>query len=360
MPEISIVRDSVYKSFDSNIFNPAERNVSVIIIARNEPYIRYTLQSILLQTVRPYEVIVVVDNASDISAKIAREFSDRLPIRIVLNDIRPGYGGARKKGVEIAQGDIVAFIDADIVAPPHWLERIVLDLQKAFVVAGPDIVVEVSRVEEVLRDFMSQNVSKNAAKAYSGAETYVDFAPTQNFAFRREILKVVGNFDESFDKGGEDYDFCLRLKANNYRILWDPLLYVFHLRKGGLKHILRKSWRDGRSRARVFLKHGFRAVKDAFVCFLHGFAVLSTPLTIYLVATGGLTAYSVVLLVLLVSSLAHRFYRALLLINKENRIAKAFKDSFLTYIAHTAFVVAFITEMLSRIVEKGENPYRDT
>jgi len=99
----------------------------------------------------------------------------------------------------------------------------------------------------------------------------------------------------------------------------------------------------------VFLKHGFRAVRDAFICFLHGFAVLFTPLTIYLTASSGLSMYSVVLLVLLISSLVHRFYRALLLINKEGRIAKAFKDSFITYIAHTAFVIAFITDMLGRV-----------
>jgi glycosyltransferase involved in cell wall biosynthesis len=79
-----------------------ERNISVIIIARNEPLIRYTLESLAYQELKPYEVIVVVDSPDDISAEIAQEYMSKLPIKIVINDIKPGYG-ARKKGVEVAR-----------------------------------------------------------------------------------------------------------------------------------------------------------------------------------------------------------------------------------------------------------------
>jgi glycosyltransferase involved in cell wall biosynthesis len=81
-----------------------KRNVSVIIIARDEPLIRYALKSLEYQEVKPYEVIAVVDSPNETSAEIASEFTDKLPVRVVVNAIKPGYGGARRKGVEVARG----------------------------------------------------------------------------------------------------------------------------------------------------------------------------------------------------------------------------------------------------------------
>jgi len=122
------------------------RSVSVIIIARDEPLIRYALKSLEYQEVKPYEIIVVVDSPDDKSAEIASEFTDKLPVRVVVNDIKPGYGGARRKGVEVARGSILAFIDADILVPPWWLSRVVGDLEQYLVVTGPEIPLKRSEV----------------------------------------------------------------------------------------------------------------------------------------------------------------------------------------------------------------------
>lgn len=70
--------------------------VSVCIIAKNEQRITHTLESLSYQSLNPSEVLVVVDEPDDISARIAEGYFKKLPIRIVLNDI-PGYGGARKE-----------------------------------------------------------------------------------------------------------------------------------------------------------------------------------------------------------------------------------------------------------------------
>ena len=182
----------------------------------------------------------------------------------------------------------------------------------------------------------------------------MDFAPTQNFAFKRGIAE---NFDENFDKGGEDYDFCLRPKVKGYRVLRDLLLYVFHVERGGLRHILRKSWRDGRARAKVFAKHGFHAIRDAFISIFHGFVVLSTPIAAYLIASSSLSIHLMVLMMLLIASLTHRIYRALLLARKGRRIAEAFKLSLATYIAHIAFTATIFVDALRRIVRMVGRKY---
>ena len=99
---------------------------SVVIIAKNEPRIKYTLDSLIWQVIKPDEVIVVVDDYNDpvvniIKSHLIRNF---VHVKIVVND-SPGYGGARKCGVENSEGDIVIFISADAMADNAWIQEII-------------------------------------------------------------------------------------------------------------------------------------------------------------------------------------------------------------------------------------------
>lgn len=303
------------------------RSVSVIIIARDEPLIRYALKSLEYQEVKPYEIIVVVDSPDDKSAEIASEFTDKLPVRVVVNDIKPGYGGARRKGVEVARGSILAFIDADILVPPWWLSRVVGDLEQYLVVTGPEIPLKRSEVYGTVNALPKMRMPLDCKYSYTW------FALTQNLALQRSVLETVGNFDERFDIGGEDYDFCLRLKKAGISILHDSCAYVFHIEH---KHRLKKAWRDGKARARVFLKHGVHAIRDALICLFHGFALLSSPLLVTLSVVDS----SMLLLVPIALSLTHRLYRAFVAKGRENTpLWQAMKNSLMTYISHTAFAI---------------------
>jgi glycosyltransferase involved in cell wall biosynthesis len=302
-----------------------KRNISVIIIARNEPLIEYTLRSLEYQALKPYEVIVVVDSFNDISAEIARKYMGKLPIKVIINDVKPGYGGARRKGVEEARGSILVFIDADALAPPWWLHYITRDLDNAYVVAGPAITVKKSDLVNISNRLPSMLMPSYCENSYTW------FAPTQNLAFRREVLEVIGNFDEELDIGGEDYDFCLRLKKAGISILYDNCAYVFHAEH---EHKLNKAWRDGKARAKVFLKHGIHAVRDAIVNFFHGLALLSLPLIIALF----IIYKSPFLFIPILTSLAHRLYRAFLMRKNESMtLWHAVKYSLMDYVSHIAF-----------------------
>ena len=54
-----------------------KHKVSVVIIAKNEPRIDYTLESLAEQTMKPHEIIVVVDDQNDVSAKIAMNYVEQ-------------------------------------------------------------------------------------------------------------------------------------------------------------------------------------------------------------------------------------------------------------------------------------------
>jgi len=96
--------------------------VSVIIPVYN--YARYlaeAVESVLSQTYKQLEVIVVDDGSTDESGEVARSFADR-GVRYC-HQVNAGIGPARNTGVEVAQGDFIAFLDADDRWPVTKIER---------------------------------------------------------------------------------------------------------------------------------------------------------------------------------------------------------------------------------------------
>ncbi|HWP47773.1 MAG TPA: glycosyltransferase family A protein [Candidatus Limnocylindrales bacterium] len=93
--------------------------VSVIIPVYNgERYLSEAIKSVLAQTYRPIEIIVVDDGSTDESARVAQQF----PVRYCFQ-LHQGPGAARNHGVEQARGEFLAFLDADDVWMPEKLTR---------------------------------------------------------------------------------------------------------------------------------------------------------------------------------------------------------------------------------------------
>jgi len=308
--------------------------VSVIIIAKNEPRIRHTLRSLMSQTVKAYEVLVVVDEPNDVSAEIATNTSE-LPIKIVHNDI-PGYGGARKTGVEQASGDIVAFIDADCIADKDWIKNLVEMFSKSNVIVQAGKVVGIKSLDEV------STVSK---QPNTESPSFLRFAPTLNFAFKKQLVNVIGNFDPKFKEGGEDLDFCVRLRKAGYRILYNPDAKVYHLKH---KYNLQTTWRDGKSRARVFIKHGTAMLSDAFICFFHSISLL---VFVILLVIG----YPKLALLTFTPSLLHRLYRAAINVKQGSGIFIGLLGSFITYASHIAFVTEFAISLVGLALQRRKH-----
>lgn len=96
--------------------------VSVIIPVYNyDRYLAEAIESVLNQTYRHVEVIVVDDDSTDRSSEVAKSFADR-GVRYCHQD-HAGIGPARNRGAELAQGEFIAFLDADDRWPEEKLER---------------------------------------------------------------------------------------------------------------------------------------------------------------------------------------------------------------------------------------------
>ena len=99
--------------------------VSVIIPAFNEgKNIAAVLTSLVKQQyTKKFEVILVDNNSSDNTVKIAKKFLKKLPLKIV-SEKKQGRGAAKARGAKEAKGEILAFMDADTMAYDNWLSTI--------------------------------------------------------------------------------------------------------------------------------------------------------------------------------------------------------------------------------------------
>jgi glycosyltransferase involved in cell wall biosynthesis len=104
--------------------------ISVIIPAYNAvSTLRECLESVVRQSVRPFEVILVDDGSTDHTRRVAAKFEANLVLRIV-SQANSGLGKARNAGMDAATGDAYAFLDADDVWLPNKLEQGVKGLLK--------------------------------------------------------------------------------------------------------------------------------------------------------------------------------------------------------------------------------------
>lgn len=111
-------------------------SVSVIVpIYNTERYIRRCLDSIRAQTFQSYEVIMIDDGTPDSSAEIAEEYTVDPRFRLIHQE-NCGVGYVRNRGIEMARGEYIAFVDSDDAIVPEHLEK----LYNAATEADADIV----------------------------------------------------------------------------------------------------------------------------------------------------------------------------------------------------------------------------
>src|SRR3712207_5405247 len=112
-------------------------SVSVVIVMRNAAAtIGEQLEALSRQDYAgPWEVVVADNGSTDDSVAVVRQWEGRLPgLQIVDASLRRGVSYARNAGVVASSGEVIAFCDADDVAEPDWLRRLVAGLGDADIV----------------------------------------------------------------------------------------------------------------------------------------------------------------------------------------------------------------------------------
>lgn len=221
--------------------------VSVVIPCYNHAlYLPEAVRSVLDQTYRDIEIIIVNDGSTDNSQETANQLIKENPCAniILLNQLNSGLPTSRNNGIRAASEDYIFVLDADDKIHPQTIEKMakILDEHE-----------KVGLVYSDIRFFGDKN------KEYSNP----DFDPqrhlkedivTGNCMFRKKVWEVVGGYNPNMKYGYEDWDFSI----GAYEKGWD--LYhvkepLFFYRRAGVTMVHTSRAYDQYLRAKMVLNH---------------------------------------------------------------------------------------------------------
>jgi glycosyltransferase involved in cell wall biosynthesis len=197
--------------------------LSIVIPAFNEEAVLGAcLHAIKLQTIAPFEVIVVDNNSTDSTVAIAKSFKFVRVIREPNQGIIP----AHHTGFAAAKGDIIARIDADTVMTKTWVERVLKDFNKypdIAAVTGPGAVFEFAADGSYPGEFFSKYYFALGRKIFGFQLLWCS-----NMAMRAEAWRAVAPLACRNDQlVHDDVDISVVLHSLGKKILYDRYLKVY-------------------------------------------------------------------------------------------------------------------------------------
>lgn len=196
---------------------------SVIVPLYNKvPYIEKALRSVLSQTFKDYEVIVVNDGSSDNSLSVAEKVLSVVGNARIINQENTGVSTARNNGIAVANGEYICFLDAD-----DWWEPTFLEEMDRLIKVYPDAGLYCTNYYYVhnRKSVVKLDIPTgyfNYCKEY--ARTLCMIA-TSSSSSSKAILTEMGGFKPHL-KLGEDFDLWIRIVLKyGTAILNKPLVY---------------------------------------------------------------------------------------------------------------------------------------
>jgi glycosyltransferase involved in cell wall biosynthesis len=210
--------------------------VSVIVPVYNgNRTLHRCLSAITASDYPDYELIVVDDCSTDDTVQIAKEYSARI-LSLEGGPYGPAY--ARNRGVEIASGDVVFFVDADVVVPPSTVTKVAktfMDEPGISAMFGsyddaPQAGAFSSQFKNLFHHFVHQQGSEQAVTFWSGCG-----------AVRRDVFLEFGGFDsDRYPRPSiEDIELGYRLTAAGHRIKMNKSIQVKHLKNWTIRGMLK-------------------------------------------------------------------------------------------------------------------------
>ncbi len=186
--------------------------VSVIIPTYNHAeYITEAIDSVLNQTHKDFEIIVVDDGSTDNTKEVLKPYINTGKI-IYFYQENKGLSAARNAGINIAKGIFLKFLDSDDILYPKQLELQLMDLTKR----GTNI--SMTNYEFLYSDGRKRSVNIRIDNNHQlTAFIEGNKGTVHSFMLRKNIILDVGGFDESL-KLFEDYDLWLRFLINGAKI----------------------------------------------------------------------------------------------------------------------------------------------
>ncbi|OIP57193.1 MAG: hypothetical protein COX79_04075 [Candidatus Levybacteria bacterium CG_4_10_14_0_2_um_filter_36_16] len=198
--------------------NPQAPKISVVVPAYNEEeFIVRTIKSLVNQTRKDFELIVVDNASTDNTGLVAAQYGAR-----VIREEKKGVANARQTGFMAAKGEIILTTDADTVVPQDWIEKIIPHFKDENVAAFGGI-----------NRLYSGPVTARAGSRYLSTLFWVvdKFLSGgwnllgSNLSVRKSSFLAIGGFNTALTLG-EDVDLSQRIKKVG-KVILDPNFLVF-------------------------------------------------------------------------------------------------------------------------------------
>lgn len=209
--------------------------ISVIVpVFNGGEFLNQCLDALSASDYPAYEIIVVDDGSTDNSAEISRQKG----ATVLQMPRRSGPAAARNFGAEKAHGEILFFVDADVIVRNDTMARVAADLQ-----LNPDIGAVFGSYDEspAGRNFLSQYKNLYHHFVHQQSSTIAVTFWAGCGAIRRDVFISVGGYDQRrYSKPSiEDIELGYRMRAAGHSIFLDKDIQVKHLKQWKLGSLLR-------------------------------------------------------------------------------------------------------------------------
>jgi len=245
------------------------------------------LRSLLLQTERDFEVVIVEDGSTVSCQSVVEKYSDQLDISYYYK-VNSGPGPSRNFGCGKAGGDYLIFLDSDCVLPEDYVQVVRESLQKHFTDAfgGPDRAHhEFTKFQKAINFSMTSFLTTGGIRG--GNEKLEKFHPRSfNMGFSKAVFDTTGGFSEM--RFGEDIELSIRILEHGFKSQLIRNAFVYHKRRSSLKQFFKQVYNSGIARINIYKRHPgtLKLVHAAPAVFTLGIAallLLSTLLSVYFI-----------------------------------------------------------------------------
>lgn len=194
--------------------------VSIIIPVRYRADLTQVCIDSILKYTKDFELIVVLEGEDEEINELLNKYQIEYfgKVKVVQNKIPKGYAGALNAGMKVATGEYFCFMNNDTVATPGWMDNML----KAF---------DDKEVGLVTPTFWGmgtrQSVDWNTDREFDWVLEPFHLAGVC-FLIPRKVMNEIGEWDEQFNHGGEDFDITLRIDKLGYKMIVARKAFIYH------------------------------------------------------------------------------------------------------------------------------------
>ncbi len=251
---------------------PDTPQVSVVIPSCNRrDMLERCLESLIRQTLDDFEVIVVDDGSTDSTLLMLEEFSAKnqaLELEVLSNSTNLGANPSRNRGVGASSAPLVAFLDSDCSAEPHWLENLIREFSDEHVAATTGLVIDTqpSNIYELTFRGTHRIFRDGDINRLIGGNMCVRKELLNKFRWDEDRAQPElghdGRPDISVSGRGDEEGLHLRLKAAGYGLIGVLDAVVHHDHHFTPRAFFAQAFRGGRSAAKLVYKYYLRQRLD--------------------------------------------------------------------------------------------------